>query len=150
MKAENIGENTVLARIAKLVEDAQGSKAPVQRLADKVSGVFVQIVIAIALLTLYAWVLAGYPFNEALIPAVAVLVIACPCALGLATPTAVMVGTGRAAEAGILIKDAASLELAHKIDALILDKTGTITEGRPAVTDLFKKTKEKNYLKKKI
>jgi Cu+-exporting ATPase len=143
MKAENIGENTVLAHIAKLVEDAQGSKAPVQRLADKVSGVFVQIVIVIALLTLCAWVLAGYPFNEALIPAVAVLVIACPCALGLATPTAVMVVTGRAAEAGILIKDAASLELAHKIDTLILDKTGTITEGKPAVTDLFKKTKEK-------
>jgi len=143
MKAENIGENTVLARITKLVEDAQGSKAPVQRLADKVSGVFVQIVIAVALLTLCAWVLAGYPFNEALIPAVAVLVIACPCALGLATPTAVMVGTGRAAEAGILIKDAASLELAYKIDTLVLDKTGTITEGRPAVTDLFKKTKGK-------
>lgn len=143
MKAENTGSNTVLAHIAKLVEDAQGSKAPVQRLADKVSGVFVQIVIVIALLTLCAWVLAGYPFNEALIPAVAVLVIACPCALGLATPTAVMVVTGRAAEAGILIKDAASLELAHKIDTLVLDKTGTITEGRPAVTDLFKKTKEK-------
>ncbi len=137
MKAEKIGANTVLAHIAKLVEDAQGSKAPVQRLADKVSGIFVQIVISISLLTLCVWMLAGYPFNAALIPAVAVLVIACPCALGLATPTAVMVGTGRAAGEGILIKDAASLELAHKIDTLVLDKTGTITEGRPSVTDLF-------------
>ncbi len=137
MKAENIGANTVLAHIAKLVEDAQGSKAPVQRLADKVSGIFVQIVISISLLTLCVWMLAGYPFSVALIPAVAVLVIACPCALGLATPTAVMVGTGRAAGEGILIKDATSLELAHKIDTLVLDKTGTITEGKPRVTDLF-------------
>jgi Cu+-exporting ATPase len=143
MTAENIGANTVLAHIAKLVEDAQGSKAPVQRLADKVSGVFVQIVILIALLTLGGWILAGYQFNEAIIPAVAVLVIACPCALGLATPTAVMVGTGRAAEAGILIKDAASLELAHKINTLVLDKTGTITEGKPRVTDLFNINDEK-------
>ncbi len=143
MTAENIGANTVLAHIAKLVEDAQGSKALVQRLADKVSGVFVQIVILIALLTLGGWILAGYQFNEAIIPAVAVLVIACPCALGLATPTAVMVGTGRAAEAGILIKDAASLELAHKINTLVLDKTGTITEGKPRVTDLFNINDEK-------
>ena len=143
MTAENIGANTVLAHIAKLVEDAQGSKAPVQLLADKVSGVFVQIVILIALLTLGGWILAGYQFNEAIIPAVAVLVIACPCALGLATPTAVMVGTGRAAEAGILIKDAASLELAHKINTLVLDKTGTITEGKPRVTDLFNINDEK-------
>jgi Cu+-exporting ATPase len=137
MNAENIGGNTVLAHIAKLVEDAQGSKAPIQRLADKVSGIFVQIVISISLLTLCVWMLAGYPFSAALIPAVAVLVIACPCALGLATPTAVMVGTGRAAGEGILIKDAMSLELAHKINILVLDKTGTITEGRPRVTDLF-------------
>jgi Cu+-exporting ATPase len=143
MTAENIGANTVLAHIAKLVADAQGSRAPVQRLADKVSGVFVQIVILIALLTLGGWILAGYQFNEALISAVAVLVIACPCALGLATPTAVMVGTGRAAEAGILIKDAASLELAHKINTLVLDKTGTITEGKPMVTDLFNINDEK-------
>ena len=161
MKAENIGADTVLAHIAKLVEDAQGSRAPVQRLADKVSGVFVQIVISIALLTLCIWLLTGSPFNEAIIPAVAVLVIACPCALGLATPTAVMVGTGRAAGAGILIKDAASLELAHKIDTLVLDKTGTITEGRPRVTDLFneinagKETAEtdngkKSYLEKDL
>ena len=141
--AENIGANTVLAHIAKLVADAQGSRAPVQRLADKVSGVFVQIVIIIALLTLGGWILAGYQFSEAIIPAVAVLVIACPCALGLATPTAVMVGTGRAAEAGILIKDAASLELAHKINTLVLDKTGTITEGKPRVTDLFNINDEK-------
>ena len=143
MTAENIGANTVLAHIAKLVADAQGSKAPVQRLADKVSGVFVQIVVAIALLTLGGWMVAGYQFSDALIPAVAVLVIACPCALGLATPTAVMVGTGRAAGAGILIKDAASLELAHKINTLVLDKTGTITEGKPMVTDLFNINDEK-------
>ena len=137
--AENIGADTVLAHIAKLVADAQGSRAPVQRLADKVSGVFVQIVISIALLTLVVWLLSGNSFSEAIIPAVAVLVIACPCALGLATPTAVMVGTGRAAGAGILIKDATSLELAHKINTLVLDKTGTITEGKPRVTDLFHK-----------
>ena len=139
MKAENIGADTVLAHIAKLVADAQGSRAPVQRLADRVSGVFVQIVISIALLTLGAWLLTGNSFSEAIIPAVAVLVIACPCALGLATPTAVMVGTGRAAGAGILIKDATSLELAQKINTLVLDKTGTITEGKPRVTELFHK-----------
>ena len=139
MKAENIRADTVLAHIAKLVADAQGSRAPVQRLADRVSGVFVQIVISLALLTLCIWLLTGKPFNEAIIPAVAVLVIACPCALGLATPTAVMVGTGRAAGLGILIKDATSLELAHKINTLVLDKTGTITEGKPKVTDLFDK-----------
>lgn len=139
MKAEKIGADTVLAHIAKLVEDAQGSRAPVQRLADKVSGVFVQIVISVALLTLCIWLLTGNPFSEAIIPAVSVLVIACPCALGLATPTAVMVGTGRAAGAGILIKDATSLELAHKINTLVLDKTGTITEGKLRVTDLFHK-----------
>jgi len=139
IEAVKIGADTVLAHIAKLVEDAQGSRAPVQRLADKVSGVFVQIVISIALLTLVVWLLTGNSFSEAIIPAVAVLVIACPCALGLATPTAVMVGTGRAAGAGILIKDATSLELAHKIKTLVLDKTGTITEGKPRVTDLFHK-----------
>ena len=139
IEAVKIGADTVLAHIAKLVEDAQGSRAPVQRLADKVSGVFVQIVISIALLTLVVWLLTGNPFSESIIPAVAVLVIACPCALGLATPTAVMVGTGRAAGAGILIKDATSLELAHKIKTLVLDKTGTITEGKPRVTDLFHK-----------
>jgi Cu+-exporting ATPase len=139
MTAEKVGSNTVLAQIARLVEDAQGSKAPVQRLADKVSGMFVQIVVSIAFLTLGIWILIGYPFSIALISAVAVLVIACPCALGLATPTAIMVGTGRAAEAGILIKDASSLELAHRIDTLVLDKTGTITEGKPAVTDFFKR-----------
>ncbi|KHE92310.1 MAG: heavy metal translocating P-type ATPase [Candidatus Scalindua rubra] len=148
MKAEKIGADTVLAHIAKLVEDAQGSRAPVQRLADKVSGVFVQIVIVIALLTLCIWLLTGKPFNEAIIPAVAVLVIACPCALGLATPTAVMVGTGRAAGAGILIKDATSLELAHKINTLVLDKTGTITEGKPRVTDLYHKMNDKKEMTK--
>lgn len=143
MTAEKVGTNTMLAQIARLVEDAQDSKAPVQRLADKVSGVFVQIVVFIAFLTFGVWILIGYPFSIALISTIAVLVTACPCALGLATPTAIMVGTGRAGEAGILIKDASSLELAHKIDTLILDKTGTITEGRPAVTDLFKRANER-------
>ncbi|MEZ6177021.1 MAG: copper-translocating P-type ATPase [Candidatus Scalinduaceae bacterium] len=137
MIAESIGAKTVLSQIARLVEDAQGSKAPVQRLADKISGIFVPIVIFIALLTLCVWMFMGYPFNRALFSAVSVLVIACPCALGLATPTAVMVGTGRAARAGILIKDASSLELAYKIDTLVLDKTGTITVGKPTVTDLY-------------
>ncbi len=137
MIAENVGSKMVLAQIARLVEEAQGSKAPVQRLADKISGIFVPIVIGIALLTLCVWILMGYSFDRALFSAISILVIACPCALGLATPTAVMVGTGRAARAGILIKDASSLELAHKIDTLILDKTGTITEGRPTVIDLL-------------
>ena len=149
MLSENIGVDMMLAQIARLVEDAQGSKAPVQRLADKVSGIFVPIVVSISLLTFGVWILMGNPFDTALISAVAVLVIACPCALGLATPTAIMVGTGRAARAGILIKDAASLELAHKIDTLVLDKTGTITEGAPTVTDFITnsdKIPEKNIL----
>lgn len=137
MKAEKIGADSVLAHITKIVEDAQGSKAPVQRLADKVAGTFVPIVVVIAILTFGTWLLLGHPFDKALFASVSVLVIACPCALGLATPTAIMVGTGRAAELGILIKDAISLELAHRIDTLVLDKTGTITMGRPTVTDLF-------------
>ncbi|MCP5005105.1 MAG: copper-translocating P-type ATPase [Planctomycetes bacterium] len=137
MIAENIGAEMVLAQIARLVEEAQGSKAPVQRLADRISGIFVPIVIAVSVFTFCVWMLMGSSFGSALFPAISVLVIACPCALGLATPTAVMVGTGRAARAGILIKDASSLELAYKIDTLVLDKTGTITEGRPEVLDLL-------------
>lgn len=133
-----LGQNSVLGQIIRLVEEAQGSKAPIQKLADKVAGIFVPIVVAIALVTFAAWLLAGgeNAFNFALVNFVAVLIIACPCALGLATPTAIMVGTGLGANHGILIKNGESLELAHKISTIILDKTGTITEGKPTVTDL--------------
>ncbi len=136
-KATNIGKDTVLSQIIKLVEDAQGSKAPVQRLADKISGVFVPIVIVIALLTFLVFYLGFKDFNTGLINAVAVLVIACPCALGLATPTAIMVGTGKGAENGILIKSGEHLERTHEMDTIIFDKTGTITKGEPEVTDLL-------------
>lgn len=136
--AEKVGGDTFLAHIIKMVQEAQGSKAPVQKLVDKISGIFVPIVIGIALLTLVVWGIAGGEngFTQGLLSLVTVLVIACPCALGLATPTAIMVGVGKGAENGILIKDAESLETAHKITAIILDKTGTITEGHPEVTDI--------------
>jgi Cu+-exporting ATPase len=126
-----IGAETVLARIVRLVESAQAGKAPIQRLVDRVSAVFVPVVIAIAALTFAGWLFAGSGVERALLNAVAVLVIACPCALGLATPTAIMVGTGAAARAGILIKDAAALEIAHRVSVVAFDKTGTLTEGRP-------------------
>jgi Cu+-exporting ATPase len=133
-RAKKIGADTALAQIIRLVEDAQGSKAPIAQLADTVSGVFVPIVCAIAIAAAVAWFIAARDVEFALTIFISVLVIACPCALGLATPTAIMVGTGRGAELGILIKGGEALETAHKIDAIILDKTGTITEGRPAVT----------------
>jgi len=136
-EATKVGKDTVLSQIIKLVEDAQGSKAPVQRLADKISGIFVPVVVAIAVVTLLAFTLIKGDFNTGLINAVAVLVIACPCALGLATPTAIMVGTGKGAEKGILIKSGEHLERAHKIDTIIFDKTGTITKGEPEVTDIL-------------
>jgi Cu+-exporting ATPase len=120
-----------------LVEDASSSKAPISRLADKISAVFVPVVIGISLISIAVWLLLGYPFDFALSIGIAVLVISCPCALGLATPVAIMVGTGKGAEYGILIKSAESLEMAHKIDTIVLDKTGTITEGKPKVTDLY-------------
>ena len=135
-RALRVGKETVLAQIIRMVEQAQGSKAPIQRTADRVSGIFVPIVLGIALLTYILWDFTG-PFTPALINAVAVLVIACPCALGLATPTAIMVGTGKGAEAGVLIKGGEALETAHRLDAVILDKTGTLTKGTPAVTDLL-------------
>lgn len=135
-RALRVGAQTHLAEIIRLVGAAQGSKAPIQRLADRMSGFFVPIVLAIALATLVGWWLATGDFTPALINAVAVLVIACPCALGLATPTAIMVGTGRAAQSGILVRDAAALERAERIETLVLDKTGTLTEGRPEVTDV--------------
>ena len=135
-KALKVGKETLLAQIIKMVQEAQGSKAPVQKLVDKIAGVFVPIVIGIALLTFILWLLLGgnNGIEHGLLAAVTVLVIACPCALGLATPTAIIVGVGKAAEQGILIKDAESLELAKKINAIVLDKTGTITEGKPKVT----------------
>ena len=132
-----VGAESVLARIIRLVEDAQAAKAPIQRLVDKVASVFVPVVIGIALLTLVGWLLVGAGIETALIHAVAVLVIACPCALGLATPVAVMAGTGVAAKHGILIKDARALELAHKVDTVAFDKTGTLTLGRPMLTALL-------------
>jgi len=144
--AEKVGGSTLLAQIIQLVQDAQGSKAPVQKLVDKIAGIFVPVVILIALLSLGAWLLFGgqHAFTQGLLAMVTVLVIACPCALGLATPTAIMVGIGRGAENGILIKDAEALELGHKVNAVVLDKTGTITEGKPVVTDLVWTVNAKN------
>ncbi|MDR2638018.1 MAG: cadmium-translocating P-type ATPase [Zoogloeaceae bacterium] len=136
-RATGVGEATLLAGIIRLVAEAQGSKAPVQRLADRVAGIFVPAVCGIALLTLVGWWIAGGDFAAALINMVAVLVIACPCALGLATPTALMVGTGRGAQAGILIRNAEALERAEKLKALAFDKTGTLTLGKPQVTDVL-------------
>ncbi|OQY71706.1 MAG: copper-translocating P-type ATPase, partial [Ignavibacteriales bacterium UTCHB3] len=137
-RAEKVGGDTLLAHIIQMVQEAQGSRAPVQQLVDKISAIFVPTVIIIALLSLAAWVVIGgtSEFTHGLLAMVTVLVIACPCALGLATPTAIMVGIGKGAEQGILIKDAESLELAKKMDSIIFDKTGTITEGKPAVTDI--------------
>lgn len=136
-RAEKVGGDTVLANIIRMVQQAQGSKAPVQALVDKISAIFVPVVIVISILTFVAWMILGGDngFSYGLLSAVTVLVIACPCALGLATPTAIMVGVGKGAENNILIKDAESLEKAHNIDVIILDKTGTITEGKPTVTD---------------
>jgi len=138
-QAEKVGADTLLAQIIKMVQEAQGSKAPVQKLVDKIAGIFVPVVIGIAILTFIAWMVLGgeNAFTHALLTSVTVLVIACPCALGLATPTAIMVGVGKGAENNILIRDAESLELAHNVNAIILDKTGTITEGKPIVTDLI-------------
>ncbi|HRH11186.1 MAG TPA: heavy metal translocating P-type ATPase [Bacteroidia bacterium] len=148
-KAEKIGSNTLLAQIIKMVEDAQGSRAPVQKTVDKIASVFVPIVIAISLLSFACWLFFGKEneLTHGLLSMITVLVIACPCALGLATPTAIMVGIGKGAEAGILIKDAESLETAKKITAIVLDKTGTITEGKPEVTEMKWIKKETKELK---
>ncbi len=136
--ARQVGSDTVLARIIRMVQEAQGSKAPVQKLVDKIAGIFVPVVLGIALLTFAAWLFIGgnNALTHALLTSVTVLVIACPCALGLATPTAIMVGIGKGAENNILIKDAESLELGYRVNAVVLDKTGTITEGKPTVTNL--------------
>jgi Cu2+-exporting ATPase len=144
-KAEKVGGETVLAHIIKMVQKAQGSKAPVQKLVDKIAGIFVPIVILVAVMSFIVWMIFGgeNALSQGILSMVTVLVIACPCALGLATPTAIMVGVGKGAEKGILIKNAESLELAHKINAIILDKTGTITEGKPEVVDsLFVEDRE--------
>jgi Cu2+-exporting ATPase len=137
-KAVKVGADTVLSNIIRMVQQAQGSKAPVQKLVDKIAGIFVPIVIGIAILTFIVWLILGgdNAFTHALLASITVLVIACPCALGLATPTAIMVGVGKGAENNILIKDAESLETAHRVNAIILDKTGTITQGKPVVTDI--------------
>lgn len=144
--AEKVSGETLLSQIIKMVQEAQGSKAPVQKLVDKIAGIFVPIVLGISVITFIVWMSAGgdNAFSQALLTSVAVLVIACPCALGLATPTAIMVGIGKGAENNILIKDAESLELGHKVNAVILDKTGTITEGKPLVTDILWMDKLKN------
>lgn len=136
--AQKVGNDTLLAHIIKMVQEAQGSKAPVQKLVDKIAGIFVPVVMGISILTFIIWMIAGgnNAFTNALLTSVTVLVIACPCALGLATPTAIMVGIGKGAENNILIKDAESLELAYKVDTVILDKTGTITEGKPVVAQM--------------
>lgn len=136
--ADRVGGETLLSQIIKMVQEAQGSKAPVQKLVDRIAGIFVPVVMTISLVTFITWMFLGGEdaFTHALLTAVAVLVIACPCALGLATPTAIMVGIGKGAEHNILIKDAESLELGYKVNAIVLDKTGTITEGKPVVTDM--------------
>ncbi|MCL2874639.1 MAG: heavy metal translocating P-type ATPase [Defluviitaleaceae bacterium] len=138
-EATKVGKDTVLSQIVKLVEDAQNSKAPIARFADIISGYFAYAVLLIAVLSGVAWLIAGYDLSFAMLIVVSVLVIACPCALGLATPTAIMVGTGKGAEHGILIKGGESLEMAHKIKVVALDKTGTVTEGNPHVTDIVSK-----------
>lgn len=135
-RTEKVGGDTALAEIIKLVEEAASSKAPIARLADKISGIFVPVVIAAAFLSALGWLIAGYGFEFSLSIGIAILVISCPCALGLATPVAVMVGTGRGASNGILIKSAEALQTAHAVDTVVLDKTGTVTEGKPSVTDI--------------
>lgn len=136
-KAQKVGDDTTLAQIIQLVEDASSSKAPIAKLADKISGIFVPVVITIAVLSIIVWLLLGATFEFALSIGIAILVISCPCALGLATPVAIMVGTGKGALNGILIKSAEALEIAHTVNTVVLDKTGTITEGRPKVTDIL-------------
>ena len=148
MKATKVGKETALAQIIKVVEEAQGSKAPIQRLADTISGVFVPIVVGLAVITFFIWYfgVAPYDFAEALEKLIAVLVIACPCALGLATPTSIMAGSGRAAEYGILFKGGEHLERTHQINTVILDKTGTITNGAPVLTDVMTDGDEAEFL----
>ena len=148
IEATKVGGDTTLAQIIRLVEEASSSKAPISKLADRVSGVFVPIVISIAVLAIIVWLFIGEPFSFALSIGISVLVISCPCALGLATPTAIMVGTGKGAENGILMKSAEALEMAHSVGVVVLDKTGTITEGKPHVTDLVDVGRVPNLLQR--
>ncbi|HPT74941.1 MAG TPA: HAD-IC family P-type ATPase, partial [Methanomassiliicoccaceae archaeon] len=136
-RATKVGRDTTLAQIIKLVEEAQGSKAPIAKMADVIAGYFVPIVMSIAVIAGLAWLISGQSFVFSMTIFISVLVIACPCALGLATPTAIMVGTGKGAEHGVLIKSGEALETAHKIDTVVFDKTGTVTEGKPVVTDII-------------
>lgn len=147
LNATKVGKDTTLSQIINLVEEASSSKAPISKLADKISSIFVPVVIGLSIVSTIVWLLLGYPFDFALSIGIAVLVISCPCALGLATPVAIMVGMGKGAEHGILIKTAESLEIAHKINTIVLDKTGTLTEGKPIITDIYtSKTINENEL----
>lgn len=146
IRADKVGEDTTLHQVIRLVEEAGSSKAPIARLADKVAGVFVPVVMGIAAVTFVVWMLCGQGFETALTNAIAVLVISCPCALGLATPVAIMVGTGRGARMGVLFKNAQALENLHKVDTVVLDKTGTLTVGKPAVTDVFPENVDQSRL----
>ena len=145
-RADKVGENTTLAQVIRMVEEAGGSKAPIARLADKIAGVFVPIVMGIAAVTFAVWMILGYGLEFSLTNAISVLVISCPCALGLATPVAIMVGTGRGAQIGVLFKNAQALENLHHVDTVVLDKTGTLTTGKPAVTDIIPGGMEENRL----
>ena len=146
IRAVKVGENSTINQIIKLVEEASSSKAPIARMADKIAGIFVPVVMTIALVTIIVWLISGATFEFALSAGITVLVISCPCSLGLATPVAIMVGTGKGAENGILIKSGEALETAHKIDTVIMDKTGTITEGKPKVTDIIEYIDKNNLL----
>ena len=146
IRADKVGEDTTLYQVIRMVEEAGGSKAPIARLADKIAGIFVPVVMLIALVTFVAWLLMGKGLETALNFAISVLVISCPCALGLATPVAIMVGTGRGAGMGVLFKNAQALENLHKVDTVVLDKTGTLTVGKPAVTDVFPETVSRDEL----
>ena len=149
LRATKVGQDTTLSQIIRLVEEASASKAPIAQFADRVSGVFVPVVLVISLVTFIVWMIAGQGLEFALSSAIAVLVISCPCALGLATPVAIMVGTGKGAENGILIKSGEALETAHHVDTVVLDKTGTVTQGKPEVTDIiaFGQLSEQQLLK---
>ena len=142
-RAEKVGGETALAKIIDLVRDAGATKAPIAKLADKVSGIFVPVVMSIAAVTLIVWLILGRSFDFALSRGISVLVISCPCALGLATPVAVTVSVGRLAERGILVKSAEALEILHETKTVALDKTGTITEGHPSVTDVISENEDK-------
>ncbi|MDE7280393.1 MAG: metal-transporting ATPase, partial [Ruminiclostridium sp.] len=145
MRAERVGDETTLSQIIRLVEDATGSKAPIAKLADKISGVFVPVVITIAIIAGAIWLISGAGLETSLSTAISVLVISCPCALGLATPVAIMAGTGKGAENGILIKSAAALETAHKLNVVVMDKTGTLTTGKPSVTKIIADSRTSEY-----